>query len=301
MCTWDAENERYSGRTNGTPPLPNIIHTANCEFAAWLRGEGKLGDHDAPACHCVQTRTGPIDGPIQDDAIRQEEVEFTYAGTTDGVKTRSDVGPEVTRFIPEEAESIVELGRIPDRLREIFDGPDPTPRNSITPEQQIREIIDTVEELISQSIVSIVSTMKAQYALATAERVGNEARAAQPTEVAPPAINDLGQWWMDLAEAEFGDLAAKMREYGGEGRAWDLVDIGEALRASGVKFGFHPDRDPSQAELQELGVYFYLVGKFGRWKAAVAEGRPVSDDTLHDIGVYVRMAQRIRQSGGWPN
>jgi hypothetical protein len=26
----------------------------------------------------------------------------------------------------------------------------------------------------------------------------------------------------------------------------------------------------------------------------------VSDDSLFDIGVYVRMAQRIRHSGGWP-
>ena len=27
---------------------------------------------------------------------------------------------------------------------------------------------------------------------------------------------------------------------------------------------------------------------------------PVSDDTLGDIGVYVRMAQRVRSHGGWP-
>lgn len=117
-------------------------------------------------------------------------------------------------------------------------------------------------------------------------------------------VNELGRWWMDLAAEEYGKIAAKMREYGGEGRAVDLIELGRDLWESGVKIPRYPEggelSTPNDAEFAEAGCYFYLVGKFARWKAANREGRQVSSDTLHDIGVYVRMVQRIRQSGGWP-
>jgi len=118
----------------------------------------------------------------------------------------------------------------------------------------------------------------------------------QPTSAESPHI-DLRDWWMSKAAGEVEPMIAKMMEYGGDGRAIDLIEIGRTLQISGVKV---PDDDASSAELSELGIYFYLVGKFARWTAAIAEGRPVSDDTLHDIGIYVRMVQRIRESGGWP-
>jgi uncharacterized coiled-coil protein SlyX len=107
----------------------------------------------------------------------------------------------------------------------------------------------------------------------------------------------LGQWWMNKAAAEVEPLIAKMTEYGGEGRAFDLIDIGQALIDANVNF----PGTFGVGQVQELGIYFYLVGKFARWKAAVSEGRSVSDDTLLDIGIYVRMAQRIREVGGWPS
>lgn len=110
---------------------------------------------------------------------------------------------------------------------------------------------------------------------------------------------DLRDWWMGVAAAEVEPMLAKMKEYGGMGRAIDLEEIGRGLLHSGVKALDFTDN--SEAYRQELGVYFYLLGKFARWTAAVAEGRRVSDDTLHDIGVYVRMAQRIRAVGGWPS
>jgi cell division septum initiation protein DivIVA len=114
----------------------------------------------------------------------------------------------------------------------------------------------------------------------------------------------LGQWWMDKAAAEVEPLIAKMTEYGGEGRAVDLHEIGRALLGAGVQVP-NPGTDDITEEtvdevMSEMGIYFYLVGKFSRWQAAVAEGRRVSDDTLLDIGIYVRMAQRIREVGGWP-
>lgn len=107
---------------------------------------------------------------------------------------------------------------------------------------------------------------------------------------------ELERWWVELATSEAAVVAGKMREYGGEGRAIDLVDIGrDLLRAQRV-----PESEISDEWAAETGVYFYARGKLSRWTAAVIRGERVSDDTLHDLGVYVRMAQRIRVKGGWP-
>lgn len=117
------------------------------------------------------------------------------------------------------------------------------------------------------------------------------------------ATQELRAWWLDLASEEVEPMLAKMAEYGGLGRAIDLEEIGRGLVHSGIQVAPHLLRangEPQAGHLQELGIYFYLLGKFARWTAAVAEGRLVSDDTLHDIGVYVRMAQRVRAVGGWP-
>lgn len=100
----------------------------------------------------------------------------------------------------------------------------------------------------------------------------------------------LRDWWMEVATQEVDRVVPKAVEYG----STDLVEIGRTLAFTMQR------HDLSDAEHAELGVYFYLVGKMARWTDAVKEGRRVSDDTLHDIGVYVRMAQRIRAVGGWP-
>lgn len=99
----------------------------------------------------------------------------------------------------------------------------------------------------------------------------------------------LADWWRQLAEDEIQRTVPKAVEYG----STDLIDIGRNIaRLSG--------RDVDDAQAAELGVYFYLEGKFARWRSAIMEGREVSDDTLFDIGVYIRMAQRIRHAGSWP-
>lgn len=111
----------------------------------------------------------------------------------------------------------------------------------------------------------------------------------------------LYRWWMQTAHDEIAPMLAKAEEYGGQHRAADLTDIGRDLIAAGVAKGPLLGSGAVQdGWMQELGCYFYLRGKVGRWTAAIAEGRPVSDDTLHDIGIYVRMVQRIRAVGGWP-
>ena len=43
-----------------------------------------------------------------------------------------------------------------------------------------------------------------------------------------------------------------------------------------------------------------IVGKMARWTDAIRTGRRVSDDTLFDLGIYVRMVHRVRAVGGWP-
>lgn len=100
----------------------------------------------------------------------------------------------------------------------------------------------------------------------------------------------LTDWWLDTARAEVQKVAPKAVEYG----STDLVEIGRDIA---VMMGW---RDLDDEALAELGIYFYLVGKMARWRDAIHRKARVSDDTLHDIGVYVRMAQRVRVVGGWP-
>ena len=105
--------------------------------------------------------------------------------------------------------------------------------------------------------------------------------------------DELIQWWLGKAAAEIQPMVDKIIEYGGAGRAVDLIEVGRELARL-------KDWEVNDAEAAELGIYFYIRGKMGRWQAAISEGRGVSDDTLHDIGIYIRMVQRIREMGGWP-
>jgi len=103
---------------------------------------------------------------------------------------------------------------------------------------------------------------------------------------------ELRTWWFNKASAEADQTVAKAIEYGSD----DLVEIGRQMATV-----LHLEGPYStDAELAELGVYFYIIGKLARWTSAIRRGDRPSDDTLLDIGVYVRMAQRIRDAGGWP-
>ena len=42
------------------------------------------------------------------------------------------------------------------------------------------------------------------------------------------------------------------------------------------------------------------TGKLARWFDAILHERECSLDTLHDLGIYTKMAIRNRQVGGWP-
>jgi hypothetical protein len=51
---------------------------------------------------------------------------------------------------------------------------------------------------------------------------------------------------------------------------------------------------------EELAIAFYAYGKLSRIIGAISDGRRPSDDCWHDLGVYARMAQRVRETGDWP-
>lgn len=102
--------------------------------------------------------------------------------------------------------------------------------------------------------------------------------------------DSLRDWWIDTADAEVTAIAPKAVEYG----SGDLESMGRALAEI---VGVEMDRE----EATEFGIYFYALGKMARWTAALKAGRRVSDDTLLDLGVYIKMAQRVREVGSWPN
>lgn len=117
------------------------------------------------------------------------------------------------------------------------------------------------------------------------------------TEELSARAGEIEEWWHKLADREISATVPKALEYGSH----DLVLIGREIAHAVMER--HPDafreyNDDTVAA--ELGVFFYLLGKMARWTSAIREGKRVSDDTLFDIGVYVRMVQRIRETGQWP-
>lgn len=99
----------------------------------------------------------------------------------------------------------------------------------------------------------------------------------------------LARWWREKAETEIEQTVDKAVEYG----STDLIDIGRSIaRVANLEV--------EDDEAAEIGIFFYLEGKLSRWRAAIERGDRPSDDTLLDIGIYSRMAQRIRSHGGWP-
>lgn len=126
-----------------------------------------------------------------------------------------------------------------------------------------------------------------------------EHRSVLPIDPPPPTLaEDLAAWWRAKAEDEIGQTVAKATEYSGLGGGlpMDLVSLGKEW-AFASKLDIHGFTD---AQLAEIGVWTFMVGKLGRWSSALRNGRMVSDDTLLDLGVYVRIVQRIRDRGQWP-
>lgn len=120
---------------------------------------------------------------------------------------------------------------------------------------------------------------------------------AAAEQVSPSIAERLADWWRRTAESEIDKTVAKATEYSGTGGGLpaDLVDFGRQ-----IAFVQRREHDFTDAQLAEIGVWAYILGKVNRWSSALRNGRMVSDDTLLDIGVYVRIAQHIREEGTWP-
>lgn len=100
----------------------------------------------------------------------------------------------------------------------------------------------------------------------------------------------LADWWDNQSHTEMQMCVPKAVEYG----STDLAVIG---RAMGRVMG---RGEMTHEEATEVGIFFYLQGKLARWEDAIMHGRRVSDDTLADASVYIKMQQRNRAVGGWP-
>lgn len=118
----------------------------------------------------------------------------------------------------------------------------------------------------------------------------------QLVERAQQLADQIKDWWHAVSRGDAAAAAAKSTEYGGAGAAIDLVWLGEQL--ADMRTG--TDGAVGSREAIELGIFFYLLGKMARWKAAILEGRAVSDDTIKDIHTYAMMARYNREHGSWP-
>lgn len=177
-------------------------------------------------------------------------------------------------------------------------------------DSEVRQFVDDLEATIHAKVELIGTGPKSMLwwrgggpkaatvnPFAGLQRVVQNMFASYPTFTGVDTDDELTEWWLNKARSEVKPMADKALEYGGKGAAVDLIEIGKDIARM---------TDPehwnsySVAHYTEIGIYFYLRGKLARWQAAMIEGRKVSDDTLLDIGVYVRMAQRTREVGGWP-
>lgn len=161
-----------------------------------------------------------------------------------------------------------------------------------TNEQASSDDLQLAEQRFLDKATSTAGSMGQPSFQSTGESCGSQF-AEQRFPDAPDPTNTmrsvLADWWVTQAETEVEATVDKAIEYS----STDLVDIGRTLaRTAG--------REVSDEEAAELGIFFYLQGKLSRWAGAIAAGKRPSYDTIFDIGIYCRMAQRVREVGGWP-
>jgi hypothetical protein len=107
--------------------------------------------------------------------------------------------------------------------------------------------------------------------------------------------SELFEWWMHTSFEDFVATVPKMLEYGGGGQgSADLQVMGDA---QAELIGMHSAPD---AVKQELGVWFYTLGKVSRLISDYKNQRSGKADTWFDISIYAKMARRIQEVGRWP-
>jgi hypothetical protein len=104
------------------------------------------------------------------------------------------------------------------------------------------------------------------------------------------SMAELNSWWLNSGCQDASLVISKYQEYGNTA----LLEVGRQLAEV-------MGRGATKAEMQELGIWFFMVGKMARWKTAILKGERVSKDTLDDLAVYATMARRVHEKGGWPD
>lgn len=110
---------------------------------------------------------------------------------------------------------------------------------------------------------------------------------------------DLFMWWMHTAFEDFVKTVPKMLEYGGSSNkkgSADLRIVGEGLMEL---LGWDVNSATSGVA-QELGCWFYDLGKGGRLVSDYQQRRHGKEDHWFDKSVYAMMARRIQEVGSWP-
>lgn len=102
-------------------------------------------------------------------------------------------------------------------------------------------------------------------------------------------MSRLQEWWHATTKDEIDSMMPKVIEYGSN----DLKMMGEAM------LGLKPEL-ADKIEPEELAIAFYALGKIARIFGAYQDGSAPSDDSWHDLAIYARMAQRVRDAGYWP-
>jgi hypothetical protein len=129
------------------------------------------------------------------------------------------------------------------------------------------------------------------FSPATAAMMGGTEGTSTDTLVEQWRTEELSRWWTGLADAELPGLIAKAHEYS----SYDLEMIGKMMSDT---LGLEPS--PGKGYYEEIGCWFYLLGKVARAMGAIRDGKLPSEDTALDTRIYATMILRIKQAGGWP-
>ena len=105
----------------------------------------------------------------------------------------------------------------------------------------------------------------------------------------PAAPDTLVKWWVERAEQEIGQIAAKAAAYGSN----SLAELGAHIARL-------QERTVTKPEALILGCWINVVQKIERMTDAILRGDTPDDDSIHDARVYLGMIQRIRDTGNWP-
>ena len=106
------------------------------------------------------------------------------------------------------------------------------------------------------------------------------------------ATNKLRKWWIAQATTEIDSMMDKLAEYG----TGDLHEIGrQMMKVRGVDIDQQVDDlgsyglEITNAQMYELGIMFYALGKIQRVITAAEQGKTASTDTWHDLHIYSKM------------